>query len=117
MEIHQRTVGPATILDLQGKLILGDGDGLLKDEVNSLLSQGRRQIVLNLAGVPYIDSAGLGQLIASATTVTRQGGRLSLLNVTKRVQDLLAIVKLLTAFNVYESEAEAIKGSGDGAHL
>jgi anti-sigma B factor antagonist len=112
MEIHERTVGPVTILDLEGKLVLGDGDGLLKDKVNSLIFQGQQQIVLNLGGVPYIDSAGLGQLIASSTTVARQGGQLRLLNVTKRVQDLLAIVKLLTVFDVYTSEADAVKGSG-----
>lgn len=112
MEIHERTVGPVTILDLDGKLVLGDGDGLLKDKVNSLIFQGQQQIVLNLGGVPYIDSAGLGQLIASSTTVARQGGQLRLLNVTKRVQDLLAIVKLLTVFDVYTSEADAVKGSG-----
>lgn len=112
MEIHERTVGPVTILDLDGKLVLGDGDGLLKDKVNSLIFQGQHQIVLNLGGVPYIDSAGLGQLIASSTTVARQGGQLRLLNVTKRVQDLLSIVKLLTVFDVYESEADAVKGSG-----
>ena len=112
MEIQERTVGPVTILDLEGKLVLGDGDGLLKDKVNSLIFQGQQQIVLNLGGVPYIDSAGLGQLIASSTTVARQGGQLRLLNVTKRVQDLLAIVKLLTVFDVYTSEADAVKGSG-----
>jgi anti-sigma B factor antagonist len=112
MEIHERTVGPVTILDLDGKLVLGDGDGLLKDKVNSLIFQGQQQIVLNLGGVPYIDSAGLGQLIASSTTVARQGGQLRLLNVTKRVQDLLSIVKLLTVFDVYTSEADAVKGSG-----
>lgn len=112
MEIHERAVGPVTILDLDGKLVLGDGDGLLKDKVNSLIFQGQHQIVLNLGGVPYIDSAGLGQLIASSTTVARQGGQLRLLNVTKRVQDLLSIVKLLTVFDVYTSEADAVKGSG-----
>ena len=112
MEIQERTVGPVTILDLDGKLVLGDGDGLLKDKVNSLIFQGQHQIVLNLGGVPYIDSAGLGQLIASSTTVARQGGQLRLLNVTKRVQDLLSIVKLLTVFDVYTSEADAVKGSG-----
>jgi len=117
MEIHERTVGPVTILDLEGKLVLGDGDGLLKDKVNSLIFQGQQQIILNLGGVPYIDSAGLGQLIASSTTVTRQGGQLRLLNVTKRVQDLLSIVKLLTVFDVYTSEADAVKGSGGTIHL
>lgn len=117
MEIQERTVGPVTILDLEGKLVLGDGDGLLKDRVNNLIFQGQHEIVLNLAGVPYVDSAGLGQLIASSTTVARQGGRLRLLNLTKRVQDLLAIVKLLTVFDVYTSEADAVKGSGGTIRL
>jgi anti-sigma B factor antagonist len=112
MEIQERTVGPVIILDLQGKLVLGDGDDLLKDKINSLIFQGQQQIILNLGGVPYMDSAGLGQLIASTTAVASQGGRLRLLNVAKRVQDLLSIVKLLTVFDVYTSEADAVKGSG-----
>lgn len=109
MQIDQRDVGEVTILDLKGKLTLGDGDELLKDKVNSLVYQGRKQIVLNLAGVPYIDSAGLGEIVRTYTTVSRQGGKLKLLNLTKRIEDLLSITKLLTVFEVFDSEQEAVR--------
>ena len=109
MEIRERGVGSVTILDLNGKFVRGDGDNLLKDKVNSLLFQGQRHILLNLGGVSYVDSSGLGEIIASYTSVGRQGGQIKLLNLTKRVQDLLAITKLLTVFESFESETEAIK--------
>ena len=82
---------------------------MLKDKVNSLLNQGRKKIVLNLAEVPYIDSAGLGEVVRTFTTVSRQGGSLKLLNLTKRITDLLAITKLLTVFDTYDSEQEAVQ--------
>ena len=88
---------------------VGEGDEALKDKVNSLVHQGRRKIVLNLAEVPYIDSAGLGEIVRTYTTVSRQGGSLKLLNLTKRIEDLLSITKLLTVFDTFDSEAEAIK--------
>jgi anti-sigma B factor antagonist len=88
---------------------LGEGDEMLKDKVNSLLNQGRKKIVLNLAEVPYIDSAGLGEVVRTFTTVSRQGGSLKLLNLTKRITDLLAITKLLTVFDTYDSEQEAVQ--------
>lgn len=109
MQIDQRTVGDVIVLDLKGKITLGEGDELLKDKVNSLVNQGHKKIVLNLAEVPYIDSAGLGEIVRTYTTVSRQGGSLKLLNLTKRITDLLAITKLLTVFETFESEAEAIK--------
>ena len=109
MHIEERVVGDAVVLDLKGKIALGDGDELLKDKVNSLLNQGRRQLVLNLADVPYVDSAGLGAIVATYTTVSRQGGSLKLANLTKRITDLLAITKLLTVFETYESEADAVR--------
>ena len=109
MEIAERTVNEVTILDLKGKMTLGEGDELLKDKINSLLAGGRRKLLLNLEGVPYIDSAGLGEIVRTYTTVSRQGGKLKLLNLTKRIQDLLAITKLLTVFETYESEPEAVK--------
>ena len=109
MQIEERVVEGVTILDLKGKMTLGEGDEILKDKVNSLAMQGKKKIVLNLAGVPYIDSAGLGEIVRTYTTVSRQGGKLKLLNLTKRIQDLLAITKLLTVFDTYDSEAEAIK--------
>ncbi|MBP1633584.1 MAG: rsbV [Acidobacteria bacterium] len=112
MQIHQRQVGDVVIIDVVGKMTLGEGDELLRDKVNSLIQQGHRKLVLNLAEVPYIDSAGLGEVVRTYTTVSRQGGALKLLNLTKRIQDLLSITKLLTVFETYESEAEAVKSFG-----
>jgi anti-sigma B factor antagonist len=109
MTIDQRVAGSVVVLDLNGKLVLGDGSGLLKDKVQSLIFQGQKNVLLNLAGVSYMDSAGLGELIAAHTTVTRQGGTIKIANLTKRVTDLLAIAKVLTVFDVHETEAEALK--------
>jgi len=109
MEIQERNSGEVTILDLKGKITLGEGDVLLRDKVNSLLSQGRRKLLLNLEGVPYIDSAGLGEIVRTYTTASRQGGSLKLLNLTKRIQDLLSITKLLTVFDTFDSESEALR--------
>jgi anti-sigma B factor antagonist len=114
MQIHQRSVGDVTVIDLNGKMTLGEGDELLRDKVNSLIQQGQKKLVLNLAEVPYIDSAGLGEIVRTYTTVSRQGGSLKLLSLTKRIQDLLAITKLLTVFETYESEDDAVKSFGAG---
>jgi len=108
MEIVERTVSDVTVLDLKGKMTLGEGDELLKDKINSLLASGKKKLLLNLEGVPYIDSAGLGEVVRTYTTVSRQGGSLKLLNLTKRIEDLLSITKLLTVFDTFDSEAEAI---------
>ncbi|HEX6165073.1 MAG TPA: STAS domain-containing protein [Vicinamibacterales bacterium] len=109
MEIVERTVSDVTVLDLKGKMTLGEGDELLKDKINSLLAAGKKKLLLNLEAVPYIDSAGLGEVVRTYTTVSRQGGSLKLLNLTKRIEDLLSITKLLTVFDTFDSEAEAIK--------
>jgi anti-sigma B factor antagonist len=109
MQIEERIVDDVTILDLKGKMTLGEGDELLKDKVNSLVSQGHKKIVLNLEDVPYIDSAGLGEIVRTYTTVSRQQGKLKLLNVSKRVYDLLVITKLLTIFDSYETEEDAVR--------
>ena len=109
MQIDERTVGDVIVLDLKGKITLGDGDELLKDKVNSLVNQGQRKILLNFGDVPYVDSAGLGEVVRTYTTVSRQGGSLKLLNLTKRITDLLAITKLLTVFETYENEADAVR--------
>ena len=108
MDIEERAVGEVMILDLKGKLTIGEGDELLRDKINSLIQQGHRKLLLNLEGVSYVDSAGLGEIVRTYTTVSRQGGNLKLLNLTKRIQDLLAITKLLTVFDTYESEPEAL---------
>jgi anti-sigma B factor antagonist len=109
MQIEERIVGDVTILDLKGKITLGDGDEVLKDKINSLTLQNRRKILLNLEGVPYIDSAGLGEIVRTYTTVSRQGGQLKLVNLTKRIEDLLSITKLLTVFETFDSEEEALR--------
>jgi anti-sigma B factor antagonist len=109
MQIEERVVGDVTILDLKGKITLGEGDEALKDKINSLTLQNRRQILLNLEGVPYIDSAGLGEVVRTYTTVSRQGGQLKLVNLTKRIEDLLSITKLLTVFETFDNEADALK--------
>ena len=109
MQIEERVVNEVTILDLKGKITLGEGDEALKDKINSLIQQDRKRILLNLAEVPYIDSAGLGEVVRTYTTVSRQGGQLKLVNLTKRITDLLAITKLLTVFETFEAEPEALK--------
>ena len=108
MQIDERATGDVKILDMKGRVTLGEGDELLKDKINSLLNQGHRKIILNLADVPYIDSAGLGEIVRTYTTVSRQGGSLKLLNLTKRITDLLSITKLLTVFETFDAEKEAV---------
>ena len=105
------------LVDLKGKITLGEGDELLKDKVNSLINQGHRKIVLNLADVPYLDSAGLGEVVRAYTTVSRQGGALKLLGLTKRITDLLAITKLLTVFETFDSEDEAVRSFSASAKV
>jgi len=109
MQIDERVVDDVTILDLKGKMTLGEGDELLKDKINSLASQGHKKLVLNLEAVPYIDSAGLGEIVRTYTSISRQGGKLKLLNVSKRIYDLLVITKLVTIFDSYEDENEAVR--------
>ena len=117
MQIEERNVGDVVVLDLKGKVTLGEGDELLKDNVNTLVNQGHKKIVLNLADVPYIDSAGLGEVVRTYTTVSRQGGSLKLLNLTKRITDLLSITKLLTVFETFESENEAVRSFSASAKV
>ena len=109
MEIQERTLQDVVVLDLTGKLTIGEGDELLKERISNLIQQGHRKLLLNLEGVPYVDSAGLGEIVRTYTTVSRQGGKLKLVNLTKRITDLLAITKLLTVFETYEAEDEAVK--------
>ena len=109
MQIEERLTDDIMILDIKGKLTIGEGNELLKDKINSLIQQGHKKLVLNLEGVPYVDSAGLGEIVRTYTTVSRQGGNLKLLNLTKRIEDLLMITKLLTVFDVFETEQEALQ--------
>ena len=109
MQIEERSAGDVTILDIKGKMTLGEGDELLKDKINSLMAQGRKKLILNLESVPYIDSAGLGEIVRTYTSVSREGGNLKLLNLTKRITDLLSITKLLTVFETHDNEADAVR--------
>jgi anti-sigma B factor antagonist len=109
MKIVERQVGDVVILDLHGKILIGEGDDALRDAVARLLDSGKTKILLNLADVPYVASAGLGEVVRCYTTVSRKGGRLKLLNLTKKIKDLLSITKLLTVFETYDSEEEAVR--------
>ena len=117
MQIEERNVGDVVVLDLKGKVTLGQGDELLKDKVNSLVNQGHRKIILNLADVPYVDSAGLGEIVRTYTTVSKNGGSLKLLNLTKRITDLLAITKLLTVFETFDAESDAVRSFSASAKV
>jgi anti-sigma B factor antagonist len=109
MHISERTVGDVVIVDVSGKIVLSDGgDVVLKDKMRSLVQQGQKKVLLNLGDVSYVDSAGLGEIVQSYATVTKNGGALKLLNVTKRIQDLLSITKLLTVFECHDNEAQAV---------
>jgi len=108
MKIETRTVGDVYILDCSGKITLGEGTMAVRNTVRDILKNGGRKIILNLSDVNYIDSSGIGELVSSFTTVTNQGGKLKLLNLTKKIQELLAITKLLTVFSVYDNEQAAI---------
>jgi anti-sigma B factor antagonist len=108
MTMQERVVGSITVLDLNGKLVLGDGDTLLKDKIHSLVFQNRKQIVLNMGGISYVDSSGLGALVASSVTAKNNGGRIKLVALTKRLHDLLVISKLVNVFETFDSETEAV---------
>ena len=108
MTFKTREVGGVTIVDLSGKITLGEGGITLREEVRKLLGEGQKKIVLNLAEVNYIDSSGLGELVSAYTAVKNAGGELKLLNLTSKVRDLLVITKLVTVFDVKDDEASAV---------
>lgn len=109
LKINTREVARVTILDVTGRIVLGDEIGSLRDAVRNLLADGKKKIILNLAGVDYIDSSGVGELVSSYTTVRNSGGELKLLNLTQKVQDVLYVTKLYTVFDVREDEFTAVK--------
>ena len=109
LDLKERQAGDVTILDLSGEVRIGDSSVALRDSIRNLADQGKKKVLLNLGGVKYIDSSGIGELIANYTTLKRGGGQLKLLNLTDRVQNLLVITKLLTVFDSYDNEAEALK--------
>jgi anti-sigma B factor antagonist len=108
INISERQAGDVTILDLDGKVTIGEGSVALRSAIRRLLGEGKNKILLNLGGVGYIDSSGIGELVSSFTAVNKEGGTLKLLNLTQKIQDLLAITKLLTVFDVFDSEADAL---------
>ena len=113
MHISERAIGDVVIVDVSGKITLGDGgDMILKDKMQSLSQQGFKKVLLNLGDVSYVDSAGLGEIVQSYATVSKNGGTLKLLNTTKRIKDLLSITKLLTVFECHDNETEAVKSFG-----
>jgi len=109
LDLKERQAGDVTILDLTGEVRIGEGSVALRDSIRNLADQGKKKVLLNLAGVKYIDSSGIGELISNYTTISRQGGQLKLLKLTDRVQNLLVITKLLTVFDSYDDESEALK--------
>jgi anti-sigma B factor antagonist len=109
MVFKARRLDDVVILDLSGRITMGEGTVILRDQIQRLLAAGDRKFLLNLADVDYIDSSGLGELVTSFTTVRNSEGQLKLLNLTRRVQDLLQITKLLTVFEVFNNETEALK--------
>ena len=108
MKIETRTVGDVKILDCSGKITLGEGTMAVRNTVREVLKNGGKKIILNLGDVAYIDSSGIGELVSTFTTVINQGGQLKLLNLTKKIHELLQITKLLTVFQVFDSESAAI---------
>src|SRR5437868_11271544 len=109
MKTSTRQVNGITIVDCSGRITLGEGSVVLKDAIRDLLSKGQKKILLNLGDVNYIDSSGIGELVSAYTTVKNQGGELKLLNLTKKVHDLLQITKLYTVFDVKDDETAAVK--------
>ena len=109
MKISTRQVDDVTVVDCSGRITLGEGSITLREMVSGLLAKGQKKILLNLGDVNYIDSSGIGELVSAFTTVRKQGGDLKLLNLTKKVHDLLQITKLYTVFDVKDDEAAAVK--------
>ena len=109
VKLSTRQVGDVSVLDVAGRITLGEGSSALRDTLRDLVSKGHKKILLNLGEVSYIDSSGIGELVSGFTTVANQGGQLKLLGLTKRVKDLLQITKLYTVFDVKEDEAAAVK--------
>jgi len=109
VKLNTRQVGDVSVVDVAGRITLGEGSSALRDTLRGLVTGNHKRILLNLGDVSYIDSSGIGELVSGFTTVTNQGGQLKLLNLTKRVRDLLQITKLYTVFDVHEDEASAVR--------
>ncbi len=109
VKLTTRQVGDVTVVDAEGRITLGDGATTFRDTVRDLGNAGNKKLLLNLAEVSYIDSSGIGEMVSGFTTITNQGGQVKLLNLTKRVKDLLQITKLYTVFEVFDDEATAVR--------
>ena len=109
VKLTTRQVGDVTVIDAVGRITLGDGASTFRDTIRDLANNGNKKLLLNLGEVSYIDSSGIGEMVSGFTTISNQGGSLKLLNLTKRVKDLLQITKLYTVFDVHEDEAGAIR--------
>ena len=108
INISERQAGDVAVLDLNGKVTIGEGSVALRNAIRRLLGEGKNKILLNLGGVGYIDSSGIGELVSSYTAINKEGGQLKLLSLTQKLQDLLTITKLLTVFDAYDTEADAL---------
>jgi anti-sigma B factor antagonist len=109
VKLTTRQVGDVTVVDAAGRITLGEGASTFRDKIRDLATGGSKKLLLNLAEISYIDSSGIGELVSGFTTVTNQGGSVKLLNLTKRVQDLLQITKLYTVFEVFDDETKAVR--------
>jgi anti-sigma B factor antagonist len=108
IQVTTRQVGDVSVVDVVGRITLGEGGSILRETIRDLVSKGKKKVLLNLGEVSYIDSSGIGELVSAFTTVTNQGGVMKLLSLTKRVQGLLQITKLYTVFEVFDSETSAM---------
>ena len=108
LNIRERQAGDVTILDMDGKITIGDGNVALRSAIRRLIEEGKKKILLNLGGVSYVDSSGIGELVSSHTTITREKGQLKMLGLGDKIKELLVITKLLTVFDTYQSEPEAL---------
>ncbi len=109
VKLITRQVGDVSVMDAAGRITLGEGSSVFRETLRELVAKGQKKVLLNLADVSYIDSSGIGELVSGFTSVTNQGGQLKLLNLNKRVQDLLQITKLYTVFEVFEDEAAGVR--------
>ena len=109
VKLNTRQVGDVSVVDVAGRITLGEGSSALRDALRQMVGKGQKKILLNLGEVSYIDSSGIGEMVSSFTTVTNHGGQLKLLGLNKRVKDLLQITKLYTVFEVFDDEASAVR--------